>query len=113
VPKNIVSESTTYENFVGKKVEIPVEDAPASLAEFIGLEDNVPEWKKEWVGMPEYEQKDNPTYKSIQIHFRCAEDYEEFAKLIQQPLTKKTKSTWFPRLDRTANSLMRWIESDD
>ena len=46
------------------------------------------------------------------MHFRNKEDYEEFAKLIGQPLTKKTKSTWFPRLDRTANSLLRWVEEE-
>jgi|TARA_R110002167_G_scaffold92164_2_gene247637 hypothetical protein len=111
MPNNIVSESAEYENFVGERVEVDTE-APASLAEFIGMEDNTKEWKKEWVGMPEYKQEDNPTFKTISMHFRNKEDYEEFAKLIEQPLTKKTKSTWFPRLDRTANSLLRWVEEE-
>ena len=38
------------------------------------------------------------------------EDYEEFAKLINQNLSEKTKSIWHPKLDRDANSLRRWIE---
>ena len=71
------------------------------------------EWKKHWVGMPEFEQKNNPPYKQLIISFRTEEDYREFAKLIEQPLTMKTKSTWFPRLDRDANSLKRWIEIDE
>lgn len=107
--KPVVEESSQYENFVGKKVVIE-EPKKSSLADYLGLEDEEKEWKKEWVGMPEYEQEDNPTYKTISMHFRNKEDYEEFAKLIEQPLTMKTKSTWYPRLDRTANSLMRWME---
>ena len=38
------------------------------------------------------------------------EDYKEFAKIIGQTLTDKTKSIWHPKLDITKNSLMRWIE---
>tara|TARA_R110002074_G_scaffold163877_3_gene323396 strand:+ start:1402 stop:1734 length:333 start_codon:yes stop_codon:yes gene_type:complete len=109
MPNKEVSESAEYENFVGQ-TEVPVDNEPASLAEFAGMEDPKKEWKKEWVGMPEYVQEDNPTYKTISMHFRNQADYEEFAKLIGQPLTKKTKSTWYPRLDRSANSLLRWVE---
>ena len=36
MPNNIVSESAEYENFVGERVEVDTE-APASLAEFIGM----------------------------------------------------------------------------
>ena len=67
------------------------------------------EWKKHWQGMPEYKQEDNPTYKTIYVHFRNKEDYEEFAKLIDQNLSEKTKSIWHPKLDRTENALLRWI----
>ena len=70
-------------------------------------------WRKHWKGMPEYEQEENRPYKTVYVHFRNKEDYEEFAKLIGQKLTVKTKSIWHPHLDRTANSLLRWVEGDD
>lgn len=34
---------------------------------------------------------------------------KEFAKIIEQTLTDKTKSIWHPKLDITKNSLMRRI----
>jgi hypothetical protein len=105
-----MKESTQYENMIGVKEE---EDSFGKLPISSESPSEDKEWKKHWVGMPEFEQKNNPPYKQLIISFRNAEDYEEFAKLIQQPLTTKTKSTWYPRLDRDANSLKRWIEIDE
>jgi hypothetical protein len=44
--------------------------------------------------------------------FRTKEDYEEFQNLISQKMTLKTKSAWHPALDKTANSLSRWMGDD-
>ncbi len=68
------------------------------------------DWEEHWVGMPEYDQENNPPYKKIIMSFRSKEDYEEFAKLIDQKLTNKTKSIWYPKLDKDENTLKRWIE---
>lgn len=109
-----VTESASYDNFVGKKEE---NTAPTLLDFFEEDGINVPEddkaWKKHWVGMPEFVQEDNKTYKTIQVHFRNKEDYVEFAKLIKQNLSDKTKSIWHPKLDITKNSLLRWIEDNE
>lgn len=114
--KPVLKESTQYDSFIGKKAE---QSKPASVFDFMDLDEQErqsleekddKEWKKHWVGMPEYEQEDNPTYKTIYVHFRNKDDYEEFAKLIGQHLTEKTKSIWHPKLDRTENALLRWIE---
>tara|TARA_R110001592_G_scaffold86869_1_gene256606 strand:+ start:299 stop:637 length:339 start_codon:yes stop_codon:yes gene_type:complete len=107
-----VKESGKYESYVGEKEELPAE---ASLADFLPEEDlddgeNKAFWEKHWKGMPEYKQEENPAYHQIKISFRTEEDYKEFAKLVDQNLTIKTKSIWHPKLDRVANSLMRWIE---
>ena len=116
--KPVLKESTQYDSFIGKKSEA---SKPASVFDFMDLDESErlsleqqedKEWKKHWVGMPEYTQEDNPTYKTIYVHFRNKDDYEEFAKLIEQHLTEKTKSIWHPKLDRTENALMRWIEED-
>jgi len=108
--KYLVDESIEYDNFIGKMNE---EDKPASLASFLDTketDDNVESWKKHWKNMPEFVQEANEPYKRLTLSFRTKEDYEKFAKLIDQKLTEKTKSIWYPALDRTGNSLLRWIE---
>ena len=74
------------------------------------LLDDDNDWENHWVGMPEFVQEDNPPYKKIIMNFRSKEDYDSFAKLIDQKLTEKTKSIWYPKLDIDDNSLKRWIE---
>lgn len=70
------------------------------------------DWEEHWVGMPEFDQDDNPPYKKIFLNFRSEEDYKAFAKLIGQNLTEKTKSIWYPKLDIDDNMLKRWIEEE-
>jgi hypothetical protein len=50
----------------------------------------------EWNGMPEYEGEDKSGVKDLIIHFKSIEDYINFGKLIDQKLSEKTKSIWFP-----------------
>lgn len=113
IPKPEVSESTEYDNFMDKlgksRTEAPTLDG--FLDEVHEAEDD--DWREHWQDMPEFIQEDNKTHKTIYVHFRNEEDYQEFAQLIGQTLSKKTKSIWHPKLDRTANSLMRWIEDDE
>lgn len=107
-----VDESTEYESCIGEKVEMPKE---ANLNEFIGMEDEVekePEWKEHWVGMPEFTQEENKPFKRITISFQTEDDYKAFAVFIDQKLTNKTKSIWFPKLNKSKNSLLRWIEEE-
>lgn len=106
-----VVETTEYENCLNVK-----EFEPGTLSSFLG-EEEVKEideklWKKHWTGMPEFVQEDNPPFKRLIISFRNEDDYNEFAKLVDQNLSEKTKSIWYPKLDREANSLLRWVEED-
>ena len=116
--ENSVKETTQYENLIGEKKS---DDEPVSLLDCMDLEEEErekfstsgeKEWKRYWKGMPEFEQEENPTFKTLYIHFRSEDDYNDFAKLIGQNLTTKTKSIWHPHLDRTQNSLLRWIEEE-
>lgn len=106
-----IVETTDYESCLEVK-----ENAPGTLSSFLGDEEvkEIDEklWKKHWVGMPEFVQENNPPYKKIIISFRNEEDYKEFADLIEQNLSEKTKSIWYPKLDREANSLLRWVEEE-
>jgi hypothetical protein len=67
-----------------------------NLREMLGS-DNPIDYKKEWEGMPEFEQEEIKVYKTIKVHFKNKFDYEEFAEFINQPLTEKTISIYYPR----------------
>ena len=114
-----VKESGEYENLMdladkNKQQKIENPDAFTSLFDVEEIEINPDHWTQHWKGMPEYVQEDNGPWKTIRIHFRNEEDYEEFAKLTNNThLTKKTKSAWYPKLEITKNALLRWIEDDD
>lgn len=54
-----------------------------------------------WKGMPEFEQEDKMGVQSIHVHFKTREDVVAFAKLIGQNLTDKTRSIWYPQIEKT------------
>ena len=114
--KSEIQETATYENCMELLTD---EYQPPTLNRFFGESDGEDdgvdvqnaEWQKHWVGMPMFEQNDKKTYKTIYLHFRNKEDYDAFAKLVDQNLTEKTKSIWYPKLERDENSLKRWMEA--
>ena len=54
--------------------------------------------EKEWVDMPEYVSEKKKPYTKINVRFRNNEDLKKFAKLIEQNLTDRTQTVWFPKL---------------
>tara|TARA_B110000977_G_scaffold6943_1_gene9645 strand:+ start:1806 stop:2084 length:279 start_codon:yes stop_codon:yes gene_type:complete len=52
--------------------------------------------EQEWVGMPEFVQPKKEEYSKIIFRFENEEDLQEFAELIGQKLTYRTKSSWYP-----------------
>ena len=102
-----VKETTPYENCLDVQLE------KSDLSEFLDIEDvNEPDWKQHWKGMPEFIQEKDVPYKTIQISFRNEEDYQEFAKMVNQNLTEKTKSIWYPKLISDIG-LYKWIDEND
>lgn len=59
-------------------------------------EDETKDWQKEWKDMPEFVQEKKEPYAKIIVRFESEEDLQEFAKIIGQKLTNKTKSIWHP-----------------
>jgi len=60
---------------------------------------DVPEaWENEWQDMPEFIQEDLKSYKALIVHFETKEDMAAFAKLLDQKITFKTPSIWYPKL---------------
>ena len=64
----------------------------------------------EWVDMPEFVQEDKPPFAKIIFRFDNQEDLDAFSKLIGQKLTPKTKSAWYPELERGKNAAKRWMQ---
>ena len=52
-----------------------------------------------WQGMPSYENTDKTSIRSIIVHFKREEDIRDFEKTIDQRLTDKTRSIWFPKIE--------------
>ena len=67
-------------------------------------------WKEEWLDMPEFIQEKQEPYAKIIIRFDNEKDLNDFSKLIDQPLNKKTKSIWFPKVIRGINSKKRYVD---
>ncbi len=55
------------------------------------------DWRKEWQDMPEFTQEDKEPYQRITINFSCRSDVVKFSQLINQNITSKTDSLWFPK----------------
>ena len=53
----------------------------------------------EWEGMPEFNQDDKMPIRQIIISFDNKEDINKFSKLLNQNITDKTKSLWFPKVE--------------
>jgi hypothetical protein len=76
------------------------------------FQENDEKWKKEWVGMPEFVQGKKDPYSQIVLRFENESDLQEFAKLIGQKLTKKTKSIWFPFKSHWGGIKKVWINEE-
>lgn len=72
------------------------------------LFDDPEKWKEEWEGMPEFVQEKQKPYAQIIFRFNSEQDLQEFAKIIGQKLTKKTKSCWHPYRSHFRSSKKIW-----
>lgn len=82
------------------------------MAKLFGKEDKVKPlnfYENEWKGMPEFVQEKKEAYSQIIIRFDNEEDLQEFALLINQKLTNKTKSIWFPFKSHFRNIQKEWV----
>jgi len=65
---------------------------------------------QEWVGMPEFVQEKKEPFSKIIIRFENEEDLMEFAEIIGQKLTPKTKSIWHPFKSHWGDKVRRWVD---
>ena len=64
--------------------------------------------QSEWQDMPEFENG-QPSFHKIIVHFDSDEMIEQFSKLLQQPITQKTRYIWFPEKERQDLESKRYI----
>ena len=66
----------------------------------LGLNIDKIDYDKEWDGMPEFKQDDKMPYRQIIISFDNEDDIENFSTLLNQSITDKTKSLWYPKKEK-------------
>jgi type III secretory pathway component EscR len=67
-------------------------------------------FRDEWKNMPEYVQEDLTPFRVINVRFRNAEDVAFFEKLMEQKITEKQKTLWFPYAEPRRASLFRYAD---
>lgn len=81
-----------------------------NIFDILGVEED---WKKEWQDMPEFVQEDLTPHQQIIISFNSDKDVKDFGKLINQKLTYKTKSIWFPETQRGKFKDYTYVDSKE
>jgi ParB-like nuclease domain len=54
----------------------------------------------EWTGMPDYSQPDKMAWRTIVVHFNDQQAVDDFARIIGQDISEKTRYVWHPRVER-------------
>lgn len=63
-----------------------------------------------WKGMPEFGQDDLSPHRTLNVHFASDEDVTDFAELVGQKLTGKTKYIWYPKVERANLESLRYTD---
>lgn len=69
------------------------------IEQLLIADEGVESWEDHWRGMPEFEEEDLTADSKLIVSFATPEDREAFSQLVGQPLTDKTRSIWYPRLE--------------
>lgn len=70
------------------------------------------DYKGMWKGMPEFVQEDATPIKQILVGFATPEDILKFSKLVGQPITDKTRSIWYPKVEEDGALDKRWTTAE-
>ena len=69
-------------------------------------------WEPYWQNMPEFDQRDLSAFCSFTVNFACEADLQEFAELVGQKLTPKTRSIWHPSAEIGRYANKRYIRHE-
>jgi ParB-like chromosome segregation protein Spo0J len=68
--------------------------------------------RDEWQGMPEFEQGDMDSFRSLVVHFSDQEAVDAFAQAIDQDFTSKAKFIWYPKQQRQDVADQRYMADE-
>jgi hypothetical protein len=86
-----IADGTINPDVTRKAVEALVSEAHRAERE-----EQQAEYEKHWQDMPEFRNNPPEPFGRVSVLFARREDMELFAKLIEQPITPRTKAVWFP-----------------
>jgi hypothetical protein len=66
--------------------------------------------QEEWNGMPEFHQEDLMPFRTVNVRFRNQEDVDRFAALMEQAITPKQKTIWFPFAENRRASAFQYFD---
>jgi len=66
--------------------------------------------QQHWLGMPDFVQTKQKPYAQIVVRVENSEQLEELSKRLDQPLTQKTKSAWFPFKSHWGAEKKFWVQ---
>jgi len=101
------------DNFLkmGKQLELFKIDENNLCRNLEGMPDHNNSIENLWHGMPDFKQEKKEPYAKIIFRFENEEDLQQFAKMINQKLTSKTKSSWHPFKPHRRTIKEVWIKS--
>lgn len=70
------------------------------------MDNKCPEWKD----MPEFVMEDLRPHRVINVRFRNDEDVAVFEKLMEQKITPKQKTIWFPFAEHRKTAHLRYVD---
>lgn len=71
-----------------------------NLREMLNADSEEADMDELWQGMPDYEQEDQLAFRTILMHFTKQEDVNDFAALVGQAITDKTKYLYHPKQEK-------------
>lgn len=54
----------------------------------------------EWNEMPEFDHENKKPYRTLYVHFYEEDEVQQFSKVINQPITEKTKFLYIPPIEK-------------
>lgn len=67
-------------------------------------------WKILWQGMPSYQSENLEAPMKLVVKFKTLDDLEELKSRLGIKLTNKTKSTFYPPVEKFKIMSMRWVD---
>jgi hypothetical protein len=97
--------------------EFPAEElqpffTAAELDDLSGEQPTPSDPNAEWVGMPEYGNT-NVAARDIIVHFKSESAVQEFASLLGQTITDKTKYLWYPKEEKADAASYKYVAQSE